>query len=269
MNMKAIILAAGYGTRLEKGLNELKVKNPAKYNRIKHAVEGKSKPLIALAGKPLIEYTVENIVRAGIQEVYVITNHTFFKAFNEWKQDYKGKALIKIINDNTESNDKRLGAVGNLQFLLEQEDIKDDSLIIGGDNLIIFELKELAEFYKNKHTNILVAYNETDTGRIKRANRVEFDTKDYVSLFEEKPDDPRDREWVCPPFYIYTAETIKIIREMKIPDEKKDYMGNIPMMLYKQIPFHVLLKKEKIRFDLGSIDDFEKAEEYAKSLETK
>ena len=99
--MKAIILAAGYGTRLQEGLDKLKIEDKAKYDRIKDSIEGKHKALVELDGRPLIDYTVENILRAGIDNIYVITNHKFFKKFKKWKQDYDGNASLIIVDDKT------------------------------------------------------------------------------------------------------------------------------------------------------------------------
>ena len=260
--MKAIILAAGYGTRLQEGLDKLKIEDKAKYDRIKDSIEGKHKALVELDGRPLIDYTVENILRAGIDNIYVITNHKFFKKFKKWKQDYDGNASLIIVDDKTRTNRTRLGSAGDLQYLLRKEEINDNALVLGGDNLFTVELNELVKLYNQKKENVILVYKEKDKERIKKSSRVKFDTNKYVTLFEEKPRYPEPEEWVSPPCYIYTADTINKIRMMDMPKEKKDHIGNIQVMLYKETPFYALPGKGKVRFDLGSIDDFENANEY-------
>lgn len=270
--MKAIILAAGYGTRLSKGLKELKKSDKEKFLEIKGSIKGKHKALVELDGRPLIDYTVENITRAGIEDVYVITNRKFFKSFNNWKKDYDGAASLTIIDDKTRSNEKRLGAAGDLQYLLRKEEINDDAIVLGGDNLFTVELNELVELYNQKKGNILLVYKEDKKERIKRSSRVRFDANNHVTFFEEKPSFPESEEWVCPPCYIYTADALGQIKIMDISKERKDNIGNIQVMLYKEKPFYAYPAEGIngiVRFDLGSIDDYDKAVEYIKSLEKK
>ncbi|MBW2990324.1 nucleotidyltransferase family protein [Candidatus Woesearchaeota archaeon] len=262
--MRAIILAAGYGTRLEKGLNELKINNPEKHTQISPFIKGKAKPLVIIAGKPMIEYTLDNLKRAGIDQVYVVTNEKFFIDFKDWHNGYQGDVNVKIINDNTNSNDKRLGTVGDLKFVLEKEKIEDNTLVLSGDNLFIFEIKDMVEYYNEKQENIALVYKEKDKERIKKSGNAVFDENKQIMLFKEKPENPVS-EWICPAIYIYTSETLRLIKETSFQGDKKDLIGNIIVMFHTAIPFYAFTREEKIRFDLGSIDDFEDADRYMMS----
>ena len=67
--MKAVILAAGYATRL-----------------YPHTLNF-PKPLLSIAGKPLLQYIVEQItVLSEVDEIYIVTNNKFFQHFVNWKE---------------------------------------------------------------------------------------------------------------------------------------------------------------------------------------
>lgn len=259
--MKAIILAAGYGMRLENELKVLKESDPEKYSEVRLFLEDKAKPMIIIDGKPVIQYTVENLERAGIKRIFIITNNRYFSQFDEWRNGYKGKSSIKLINDGTNTNETRLGAVHDLLLVLKEEHISDDVIMVAGDNLLKFEINDLIESFNDIQTSMIVVYPEKDPEKIKKSACVEFDENNLVVSFEEKPKKPRS-EWICPAIHIYTADTIRLIKEMKFDSSRKDLIGNIPMMLYDKIEIHAFVRKEKIRFDLGTIYDFDSAVEY-------
>ncbi len=115
--MKAIILAGGYGTRLY----------PLTLNA--------PKPMVPIAGRPMIEYLIEKITdRSDISEIFIVSNEKFAHVFEEWLQK-NPNTKITIINDGTTSNETRLGPIGDLNLLIKQYNITDDVLILGGDNL--------------------------------------------------------------------------------------------------------------------------------------
>ena len=121
--MKCILLCAGYATRL----------HPLTLNT--------SKSLLNVAGKPLIEHILDKIECVDIiDEILIVTNNKFCGEFEEWNSNYTSSKRIKIINDFTSSNEDRLGAVGDIVFVLKQRRINEDVLVVGGDNLFDFNL---------------------------------------------------------------------------------------------------------------------------------
>ena len=116
--MKVLILAAGYGTRL--------------YALVKDT----PKPLLEIAGKPLIEYLLDKIDHVkDLNEVLVVTNNKFYTHFVNWAKAQKGfPAPIAVINDQTNSPEDRLGSVGDMHFVLRNHKVADDLLVMGGDN---------------------------------------------------------------------------------------------------------------------------------------
>ncbi|MFC1733979.1 nucleotidyltransferase family protein [candidate division KSB1 bacterium] len=262
--MKAIILAAGYGTRLDNELNRIKKENPLQYKRISHSIRGKPKPLVLIGGKPLLNYVVENMIKAGIEEIIIVTNNKYITQFENWLKNCSLKIPVKLLNDGTNSNGERLGALNDLLLALNNEKIDDDVLVFAGDNLVKFELSEMVDFFRQKKTTIICTYKEKEKERLKRHGCIEFDENSLVTYFEEKPDEPKSK-WVCPAIYIFAKETINLIKNMEFGEDKKDLIGNIPLLLYRKMPIYAFKKESNLRFDLGTMDDFEKADEYFRS----
>src|SRR6266487_314527 len=119
--MKVIILAAGYATRLY----PLTLTQP--------------KPLLPVAGKPMIDYVLDNIAPiGGIDRIYVVTNAKFAGHFQKWADDYrakKAKLNFTIVNDGSTDDTNKLGAIGDIHFVITHESVDDDIIIVAGDNL--------------------------------------------------------------------------------------------------------------------------------------
>ena len=110
--MQAIILAGGYGTRLY----PLTIDAP--------------KPMIEVGGKPMIEYLIEKLKNTGeISEIFIVSNEKFSHVFEEWLERKK-ITNITIINDGTTSNEDRLGSIGDIQYVIQKAEIKQDVIIL-------------------------------------------------------------------------------------------------------------------------------------------
>src|SRR5690554_1010306 len=129
--MKCLILAAGYATRLYP------------------LTEDTPKPLLEVAGKSILERLLDKIsVIDKIDHVYVVTNSRFAEQFQNWVGNYQYSKPLTVIDDGTTSNENRLGAIGDIQFVIEQTGISDDLMILAGDNLFDFDLLDFEEFFQ-------------------------------------------------------------------------------------------------------------------------
>ena len=172
--MKSLILAAGYATRMY----------PLTLD--------KAKPLLPVAGKATIEHIIERIDEIDeIDEILVVTNRKFYKQFLAWKKKFASRRPIKILNDQTFSEEDRLGAIGDMDFVIKREGIQDDFLVIAGDNLFEGGLREFVDFAKLKSpASSIGLFNLKDKEAVKRYSQVRLNGNGRIIEFKEKPEQP-------------------------------------------------------------------------------
>ena len=139
--MKAIILCAGYATRLYP------------------LTENTPKALLPINDKPLLSYIVKKLEAIKeINKVYVVTNAKFYSHFKDWERNSKFKKEVEIVNDNTTSNENRLGGIGDIHFVIEKERINEDVFVALGDNLFDFNLNDMISLFKKKNETTIGVY---------------------------------------------------------------------------------------------------------------
>ena len=147
--MKCLILAAGYATRLYP------------------LTENFPKPLLKVGEKAIVDWLIDDIAESGaVDEFIVISNHKFAHCFTDWAAQREGNLKISIIDDGTESNETRLGAVKDIQYAIEQCCIDDDMLVIAGDNVLDFSLQRFINYALEMHTSCIMRYFEEETIRL-------------------------------------------------------------------------------------------------------
>lgn len=237
--MKAIVLAAGYATRLY----PLTLDKP--------------KALLPIAGKPIINYIIEKMP-SEVDRVFIVSNDRFYLNFVWWleKLDSKIKDKIEIINDNTASNETRLGGVGDLDFVIQEKNLNDDLLIIAGDNLFDFSLQEFVDFF-NKRGKAANALHEIEKIEdCKRFGVVEVDNEKIIG-FEEKPSQPKTK-LISYAVYLFPKSYIKKIGRYMKTDNPKDSPGNLIIYFSKIDEVYGFVTQGRF-FDIGVIEDYEKA----------
>ena len=117
--MKNIVIAAGYATRLGEQTKNF------------------PKPLLKIGNSTILGRMLDDIDKIDdVDEHIIITNHKFAGIFEEWKKDLHYSKPITIVDDGTETNETRLGAVCDLLFAMDKFDIDDDMLVVAADNLL-------------------------------------------------------------------------------------------------------------------------------------
>ena len=155
--MKVLILAAGYATRLY----PLTLTQP--------------KPLLPVAGKPMIEYVLDNIAPIGVDHVYVVTNAKFADHFQRWADSYratKAKLDFTIINDGSTDDSNKLGAIGDLNLVLNKEKVNDDLIVVAGDNLFNQSLEGFGKFCREKKAPVLGVYDVGSLELVKKYSSI-------------------------------------------------------------------------------------------------
>ena len=246
--MKNIVIAAGYATRL----GELTKNFP--------------KPLLKIGENTILGRMLDDIDRISeIDEHIIITNHKFAGIFEEWKterlldcarNDKKGKP-ITIVDDGTETNDTRLGAVCDLLFAMEKLSIDDDMLVVAADNLLFFSFQEFVDFAREKGTSCIMCHEQPSIEKLQRTGVVELDENMRVLGMEEKPQVPKSH-WAVPPFYIYLRKDLELVRNSVANRCGKDAPGNLAHYMVENTTMHAW-QMTAGRFDIGSLDTYYEA----------
>jgi glucose-1-phosphate thymidylyltransferase len=218
--MNILILAAGYATRLYP------------------LTENKAKPLLEVAGKPMIEWVLDNLAPIpDIDRVYVVTNNKFARAFEEWAVAYKArqpKMEFTIVNDGSTSDSDKLGAIGDIHHVLKTQGIShQDLLVVAGDNLFSQPVPEFAIAAKN-HPATLALYDVGDLEAIRKYNNVSTDEHGVITHFEEKPTNPTSTKTGIALYY-YRADVLPLIDTYVKEGNNPDQPGRLIQWLYPRI----------------------------------
>ena len=241
--MKLIILAAGYATRLY----------PLTLNQ--------PKPLLPVAGKPMLEHVMDNIATVeGIDDAYIVTNAKFADHFQKWAEGYKNPNLtfgFTIVNDQSTDDTNKLGAIGDLHLVLTSQDVDDDIIVVGGDNLFSQDLAEFGEFCEQKKAPVTAVYDVGDLEEIKKYNAIEIDENNRITFFEEKPKVPKSTLTGIALYY-YPKSVLPLIRRYISEGNNPDQPGRLVQWLYPRVPFYVW-KVPGLWYDVGSAETLEEA----------
>ena len=238
--MKNIVIAAGYATRL----GELTKNFP--------------KPLLKIGQKSILDRMLDDIDRIPeIDEHIIITNHKFAHHFEAWKQTVRYTKPITIVDDGTETNETRLGAVCDLLFAIEKLNINDDMLVVAADNILFFSFQEFVGFAKAKGTSCIMCHEQPELAKLQRTGVVVLDENDKVLNMEEKPAEPKS-QWAVPPFYIYLQKDLDIVKRSVENGCGKDAPGNLAHYMVDNTEMYAW-KMTAGRFDIGSLDTYYEA----------
>ncbi len=241
--MRALILAAGYATRLW----------PLTKNT--------PKPLLEVKGKPIIEHIIGRILEVPeVSEILVVTNEKFAITFEQWAESFKCPIKVRIINDLTLSNDDRKGAVGDMQYAALEARVDDELLVIAGDNLFEYSLKDFYKTYKEKGSTLVACKDMGNKDAVKgKFGVVEIDSGKKIIGFEEKPLEPKSTlaSTAC---YIFTRADMKGISSYIEAKNPPDNAGDFIAWLSRHKPVYAFVFREKW-YDIGSFESLGKARE--------
>ena len=241
--MDAIILAAGYATRL--------------YPLTKN----KPKPLLHVARKPIVEHIIRKIEEIkDINKIYIVTNDKFEGHFNDWLRSFDAKSPIEIINDGTKSNEDRLGAIGDVHFAITSKNIDNELIVVAGDNLFELSLNDVSNFFRKKKSNVIVLHDVKDIELAKHYGIVETDNENLVTHFEEKPQNPRST-LASTGIYLFPKKTIELIKKYIEQGNNPDKTGSFIEWLHKRDKVHSYVTDKKW-YDIGSFEQLEKADKH-------
>ena len=259
--MNALILAAGYATRLY----------PLTLN--------KAKPLLEVGGKPIIEWLFDNLASVpALETAYIVTNDKFASDFQNWANAYHRPAFaelrrgrhpemkIKIINDGSKSDDDKLGAIGDINLVLMRENLTSaDLLVIAGDNLFQQPLSDFVNAAKRSQATVAV-HDVGNLEAMKKYGTVTVDTKGVITNFEEKPEKPKST-LAAVALYYYSHEVLPLFTTYLAAGNNPDQPGLFLQWLYTRKPVNTFEIKGRW-LDIGSKETLEAANEVFREIKT-
>ena len=187
----------------------------------------------------------------------VVTNHKFAGIFKEWAASQHYTKPVTIIDDGTETNETRLGAVCDLLYAMDRLKIDEDILVVAADNLLFFSFNEFVDFAKKKGTSCIMCHEQPEIEKLRRTGVIVVDGQMKVLDMEEKPQEPKSH-WAVPPFYIYLKKDLDLVRHSIEHGCGKDAPGNLAHYMVGQTVMHAWPMSGG-RFDIGSIDTYREA----------
>jgi len=212
----ALILAAGYATRLRPLTDTI------------------PKQLLPVGGRPMVDWILDKIRDAGIDDVHLVTNARFAPDFQRWAT---GKQVV-VHDDGTTTNEDRLGAIGDIRFVQEHADVDDDLLVIAGDNLFDYALADLLDFWRQKGGLSAVAVHDVDDLElVRKYSIVELDPDDRIVDFVEKPEHPKTT-LAATATYLYSREHAQLVAAYLDEGNPPDQPGNYVAWLHPRVPVY-------------------------------
>ncbi|VVB99072.1 Bifunctional protein GlmU [uncultured archaeon] len=241
--MKALILAAGYATRLW----------PLTKNM--------PKPMLEVKGRAIIDHISSHFCEIKeLSEVFIVTNEKFAPDFEEWAQKQKHSLKVKVIDDMTKSNDDRKGAVGDMHYAIQEAKIDDDLLVIAGDNLFEYKLADFYKFFQQKKASVVACKDMGSKEEVRgKFGVVEAGNDLKIIGFEEKPQEPKGT-LAATACYIFSRNDVKEITKYIEFGNKPDNSGDFIKWLAGHRPIFAFVFKEKW-YDIGSFESLGKARE--------
>jgi glucose-1-phosphate thymidylyltransferase len=205
--VKALILAAGYATRLRPLTDSI------------------AKPLLPVGGRPMVDWILDRIAETSADEIHLVTNARFAEDFERWAQDKD----VRVHNDGTTSNEDRLGAIGDIDFV----GIDDDLLAIASDNLFDYSLADYEAYWRTKGGSCIAVYDVGDPELAKKYGIVDVDDDDRVTSFVEKPEHP-PTTLCATATYLYRREDVASVKTYLADGNPPDQPGNYVAWLHER-----------------------------------
>lgn len=250
--MIAIFLCAGFATRMY----------PLTRNF--------PKPLLPVAGQPVIDYLMHQVVDLPhLTAIHVVTNHRFGDHFGEWaaswQQQLSGKSIELVVHDDgATSNDTRLGAAGDLQFVIDQLDRNQNALVTAGDNIYCFPIKPLWHQFRRRGRSHIVTLPETVLQKLRKTGVPEFGENQRVLRLHEKPQSP-PTQWCCPPLYFFIPSVWQWLDRFLHTTADHDAPGHFIdyLVQYDQV---YAFQLDARRLDIGSMETYRQADQLLKAM---
>lgn len=245
--MEILILAAGYATRLY----------PLTLNR--------PKPLLQVGTTTILGHIFNKITQLeAVRRCSIVTNQKFYGHFKEWAGQVQYGIPIDVVNDETTTNENRLGAIKDIEFVIKKKAIQDDLLVVGGDNIFEFNLTGFVNFSNEHRPNTTLAlFDIKDRKKAQLYGVVKLDSSNRVVAFQEKPAEPQST-LIATCVYYFPKEKLSMISDYLSSGQVKDAPGNYIKWSAEHDTVYGYVFKEPW-YDIGDMASYQKADEEYKS----
>ena len=239
--MFVILLCAGYATRMY----------PLTKNFPKH--------LLPVAGKPVIDYIVEQVKDYQyLDGIHIVTNANYFHLFEDWKRKWSAKADITIHNNGINSNEARLGPAGDLHFVLKRMTRQSRVMVAAADNIFRFRIEPLLNRFRKSYHHYIVGLAESNKENLRRTGVPLIDNNDRVIKFFEKPENPISN-WAVPMIYFFQPSIWRRLDEFHRNGLKRGEKNHLLDYICQVEPLYIF-KLHNSRFDIGNIESYREAD---------
>jgi glucose-1-phosphate thymidylyltransferase len=236
--MKLLVIAAGYATRLY----------PLTLDR--------PKALLHVGGRPLLDRVLDALAGIGADETYVVTNARFAPQFEAWAAGMRG---VRILDDGTTSEEDKLGAIGDIAFVLGEALVDDDLVVVAGDNLFSEDLADFGRYARERDEPVLALYDVGDLAQMSKYNAIETDAEGRITFFEEKPAAAKTTLTGIA-LYFYPRRMLPLIRQYLVEGNNPDQPGRLVEWLYSRVDFYTWRVPGRW-YDIGSAETLREADE--------
>jgi glucose-1-phosphate thymidylyltransferase len=241
--VNALILAAGYATRLY----------PLTQNF--------PKPLLTVGKKTIMDHLIDRMAALpNMRSVYIVTNAKFSPVFSDWAIECSRRQLwphlsLEVINDGTDTNENRLGAIADMAYAIQNKNIGDDLLVSAGDNIYLFDFNEMADLFHEKQADVILTYRIESLEKLRRSGVVELDDEQRIIGFEEKPAQPKSN-YGCPALYFFKKSSLATIPDYLRCGGNPDAPGHFIAWLREQHPVYAYIMTAPY-YDIGTLESYQ------------
>jgi glucose-1-phosphate thymidylyltransferase len=237
--VKAVILAAGYATRLY----------PLTRDAPKHLLE--------VGGRPILDRLLEQLPLDELDAVYVVTNSKFADRFRAWAEG--APVSVEVLDDGTTSEDDKLGAIGDLALAIERKAIDDDLLVAAGDSVFSERLDGIVHLGREREAAVIAAFDVGEPEEIRRLSALGVDADGRIVSFEEKPENPTST-LAGIALYYYPRSVLPLVGEYLAEGNNPDQPGRLVGWLYTRVPVYAW-RLPGLWLDIGTQDALAEAEQ--------
>ena len=238
--MKSVILAGGYAKRLWPLTLEI------------------PKPLLLIGSQVLLQRIMNKISEVPeVDEIIITTNMKFEDHFKRFLTSATCPKPVRLFIEPTASEGEKLGAIGALHYLLQHLNISEDTLIIAGDNLFEFSLKEFIAFHNTHPYSSVAVHDIRDIEQASNFGVIKHNGTKIIELVE-KPTHP-ESSLISTACYCLSPQSLALLHEYIATDNPRDTIGHFIGWLVKKAGAQAFVFQEPW-YDIGSHDELAKAQ---------